>query len=319
MNKRERVLAVIHGCQPDKIPAGFWLHFPAEAHYGPNAVTTHLDFFQNSQTDIGKVMNENLIPKDPALNTAADWSDLRPLPLDSDYFRRQVELVRQVADSAGRDAVVLATIHGVVASASHLIGGPTIYDTDRNILARHLRENPAGMRHGLQIVADYLAALTRACLEAGADGIYYAALGGERTLYTDDQFAEFIRPLDLQVLAAAAGRKGFNVLHLCKDGLNLDRFRDYPGEVVNWGIYADNPGLSAARDYFPDKIVLGGLDDRSGVLVDGNAAEITAAVHDILDRIGDTPFILGADCTLPAEIDLARIRTAIAALNSYRR
>lgn len=317
MDKRDRVMAVIQGQQADKVPTGFWLHFHRDSFYGEQAVRTHLRFFDESGTDICKVMNENLIPKDPALESAADWSAVGPIPTDSAFFTRQVDLVRSIVQAVDGKAVVLATIHGVVASASHLFGGPTIYDTDREILVRHLRENPEGMKHGLRRVADYLCALTRACLAAGADGIYYAALGGERVMYDDREFAEIIRPLDLEVLEAASGRACFNVLHVCKDHVNLERYLDYPGEVINWGIYEQNPSLTEGKRLFPDKILLGGLDDRSGVLVDGNDAEIAEAVQTVIQEMGDAPFILGADCTLPSEIDLHRIRVAVKAAIRY--
>lgn len=313
MNKRERVMAVIEGRKADKVPAGFWLHFPPGAEHGEAALAAHLEFFAESGTDICKVMNENLLEQDASLRTAANWAALQPFRTDGGGFARQVELVRQVAAAVNGEAIVLATIHGVVASASHVLGGPTIYDTDRNQLARDLRDQPEAMRHGLSLVADYLAALARACLEAGADGIYYAALGGEKDFYTDEEFASFVRPLDLKVLEAASGRKGFNVLHLCKDDLNLERYRGYPGDVVNWGVHGRNPSLEQGRALFPGKVLLGGLDDRSGVLVEGSPEEIAAAVRAVVEQNSSGPFILGADCTLPTGIDPARIRAAVAA------
>jgi len=319
MDKRERVLAVMNGQKPDKVPSGFWLHFGPEAFHGEKAVSTHLRFFEDSKTDICKIMNENLIPQDHELKTAADWSNLQPLKTDSEGFIRQVELVRTVADAVKDKVFLLATIHGVVASASHLVGGPNLYDVNRKILVRHLRENPEGMKHGLRIITDYLVALAQACLDAGADGIYYAALGGERAMFDDHEFAEVIRPLDLQVLEAADGRTCYNVLHICKEHVNLERYLGYPGEVVNWGIHERNPSLTEGKAIFPGKILLGGLDDRSGVLVDGSKEDITAAVHAVLDEMGDELFFLGADCTLPSDIDLNRIRLAVDAVNSYHK
>ena len=38
MTKKERVLAVLRGETPDRIPAGFWLHFPESAFHGDEAV-----------------------------------------------------------------------------------------------------------------------------------------------------------------------------------------------------------------------------------------------------------------------------------------
>ena len=73
MNKRERVLAAVAGDKPDRVPGGFWLHFPPGFEAGEEAVKRHLEFFDKSGTDLCKVMNENSLPDNPALNKAADW------------------------------------------------------------------------------------------------------------------------------------------------------------------------------------------------------------------------------------------------------
>jgi uroporphyrinogen decarboxylase len=55
---------------------------------------------------------------------------------------------------------------------------------------------------------------------------------------------------------------------------------------------------------------MGGLD-RHGAIASGSEEEIRATVQDVLH---DAPerYILGADCTLPGDIDWDNIRTAIA-------
>ena len=65
---------------------------------------------------------------------------------------------------------------------------------------------------------------------------------------------------------------------------------------------------------FKDRAILGGLDDRSGVLVDGSEEEIRQAVRKVLGQMQGRRFVLGADCTLPTEIDYNRIRTAVEAV-----
>ncbi|MEI3176296.1 MAG: hypothetical protein V8S96_07430 [Lachnospiraceae bacterium] len=40
------------------------------------------------------------------------------------------------------------------------------------------------MKHVFGILADYLTTLSKECLAAGCDGVYYAALGGEDFLLT---------------------------------------------------------------------------------------------------------------------------------------
>ena len=71
--------------------------------------------------------------------------------------------------------------------------------------------------------------------------------------------------------------------------------------------------LEEGRKMFPDAAVMGGLANRSGVLVEGTEEEIRQAVRKVVDGFGRTGFILGADCTLPTGIPVWRIRAAVEA------
>lgn len=317
MNKRERVMAVVEGRKPDRIPSGFWLHFPPGNDCGKAAEDIHIDFFQRTGTDICKVMNENLLPMDESIKTPSDWSHIRPFNKKADFVVRQIDLVKRVCDRMAGEAVVLSTIHGVVASISHVLGGGALYDRDKLLQVRHMRQNPQGMRAAYEAVTEILQYLAEETLRAGADGIYYAALGGEKYGHTDEEFETFVRPGDLAVMDAAKGRKCFNVLHICKDNIDLGRYALYPGEVVNWGVYSDNLSLEEGRKLFPGRVILGGLDDRSGVLVEGTLEQIRTEVKQVIDGFGREGFILGSDCTLPTEIDYERIRCAVEAAAAY--
>lgn len=317
MNKRERVMAVVEGRKPDRIPSGFWLHFPPGNDCGKAAEDIHIDFFQRTGTDICKVMNENLLPMDESIKTPSDWSHIRPFNKKADFVVRQIDLIKRVCDRMAGEAVVLSTIHGVVASISHVLGGGALYDRDKLLQVRHMRQNPQGMRAAYEAVTEILQYLAEETLRAGADGIYYAALGGEKYGHTDEEFETFVRPGDLAVMDAAKGRRCFNVLHICKDNIDLGRYALYPGEVVNWGVYSDNLSLEDGRKLFPGRVILGGLDDRSGVLVEGTLEQIRAEVKQVIDGFGREGFILGSDCTLPTEIDYERIRCAVEAAAAY--
>ncbi|WP_343207955.1 uroporphyrinogen decarboxylase family protein [Anaerolentibacter hominis] len=317
MTKKERVLAVLNGQKPDEIPSGFWLHFPEGFENGEPAVSMHLKFFEESRTSICKIMNENTIPKNPLINTAADWSDIKPIPKDDPIIVNQIALVKEICGKMKGEAVMVATIHGIVASTFHCLCGVNHYNEKRMMLPEMLRENPEGLKKAFGVVADYLSYLAAECVKAGCDGIYYAALGGEKFMFTDEEYEEFVKPFDLQVLNAVKDAP-CNILHMCKDGLNLNRYAGYPAAVYNWGIYSDNPSLVEGRKLFgEDKVYLGGLDDRSGVLVDGSDEDIIKAVHSVMDEFGTDRFILGADCTLPTDVELHRVHVAIDAANSY--
>lgn len=311
MNKYERVMAAYRGDRPDQVPCAFWYHFPRGYESGDAAVQIHLDFFRDSHTDLCKIMNENSCPDDSAIQTAADWANLKPFTMQEDFIVRQVELTKAVMAQMKGKAVVLATVHGLVASAYHILGGVELYDRDGTVLGRHVRENPEGMRHAFAIITDYLKKLCRAFLDAGADGIYFASLGGERRMFTDTEFAQFIAPYEIEVLKEIADAPCFNILHMCKSDLNLNRYLDYPVDVLNWGVYEHNISLEEGRKLFGDhKVYLGGLDDRDGIFVDGTLKEIQKTAQELVNAFGWKRFILGADCTLPTGLSAERMQAA---------
>lgn len=317
MTSRERVFAALEGKPVDRIPVGFWFHFPKEQHHGDAAVKAHKDFLQQSGTDILKIMTENLIPTQGYIKKATDWKQLKPFARNSQFIVDQIDIVKRVLEQAKGEVAVLTTVHGVVASTWHAYVGPDEYETRRGELAQMLREDKEAMLYGMDVVTEAVMMLTEEMMRAGVDGIYYAALGGEKNIFTDEEFAEYIKPRDLKIMQAANGRTGFNVLHMCKDGLNLNRYADYPCDVVNWGVYENNPSLEEGLKIFPGKVLLGGLDDRAGVLVDGPDAAIEDEVCSILKRMEGNRFILGADCTLPTEIPFSHIQAAVNGTKKY--
>ena len=118
-------------------------------------------------------------------------------------------------------------------------------------------------------IADALCELVSASAALGVDGIYYAALGGERHFFTDEEFYQWIAPFDRRILQTARQAGVYTFLHICKENLNMQRYKDYGGlvDVVNWGVYETDFPLEAGRELFPQAAIMGGLANRSGVLV----------------------------------------------------
>ena len=79
---------------------------------------------------------------------------------------------------------------------------------------------------------------------------------------------------------------------------------------MNWGIYEAPFSLEEGKKLFPGTAIMGGLANRSGVLVEGTKEEIEDRVRQIIEENGKTGFILGADCTIPTEIEYWRVRAA---------
>lgn len=312
MNKKERIAAVVNHQKSPETPVGFWLHFPKEAHKGVPAVKAHMDFVRQTDTDILKVMNENVFYDGVThIYSTADIPKFRGYSRQDEIFRNQMDVIRAVADQAQGEYPIISTIHGLVVSAFHETGFSGNYTSMGYGLAIFCREKPEEMKRVFRTIAESLMELVDCSLEAGADGIFYAALGGERNFFTDEEYAAFVRPYEQMVYDYIKSRTPLNVLHICKSNIELKRFAYLNPAIVNWSVYQNKISLSEGARIFPDSVVLGGFPDRSGVLVDGSLDDIRAHTAAVLKEMKDTPFIVGSDCTLPTEIDLDRIRLVV--------
>lgn len=321
MNKRDRVMAVIAGKEPDAIPSSFSLHFPAEVKKGEAGIKAHLEFFTETDVDIMKVMNENLTPSVSGISRPDDWKKIPTYTRHDTFITAQADFVKRIRDSYQEDALCLCTIHGICASMVHPMRPQyqALYDI-RAIQLAHYRENPQVYLDATKRIAESQCYMVEEVIKAGADGIYYAALGGEKDIYTDEEFATVLKPYDLQIMNACKAMGKPVVLHMCKKHLAIDRFRDYADscDIVNWGIYENDISMEEGMKVFPGKTVMGGLANRSGVLVDGTEQQLVDEVHRLVGEMKSKKFILGADCTLPTDIPYSRIRTAVKAARDCR-
>lgn len=310
MNKRERVIAAIEGREVDHVPVGFSLHFPEGKERGEEGVQAHLEFFRQTGTDIIKIMNENLVPDVGEIRTPRDWDKIPSYSLKDGFMKQQIEMVKEILEQAEGDAFSLGTLHGICASAIHPIEARYGYEHVRELFCTHIRENGQPVLEAFKRITDGMCALAVKYRELGLDGIYYAALGGERNYFTDDEFGEMIEPFDLEILKASREAGGRNFLHMCKDHLNMKRYEAYGplADVVNWGVYETGFTLEEGRRLFPGTTVMGGFANRSGVMTEGTVEELRQEAKKIIRDYGKTGFILGADCTLPTEIPYERIR-----------
>lgn len=312
MNKIETFKAALAGAPVDYVPSGFWLHFPEEDWTGKAAIRAHLDFYREADPDVVKVMNEYRYRMDTPISRLEDWATWKPLKTKGGYYQGQLDIIKGVADKLGGEAPILATIHGVYISAFH--GGrrtEATFDMP-HLLTQHLKECPEAVMPAFRSVTDSLIELSLACLEAGASGIFYSSIGGESDRFDEETFTRYLKPFEVEILDEVSRHTDQIVLHVCKPQPRLAPYADYRAAAVNWAVHESEVSLEAGAKLF-EKTVLGGLDDRSGVLIDGTKEQIQSAVRDIIERFGREKLILGADCTLPTNISSARIRTAVEA------
>jgi len=316
MTKRERMVAALEMADVDCVPSCFSLHFPKDRSSGKEGVEAHLDFFRASGVDAAKIMNENLVPS-PGKGTAFPdgYKLVKGFSRKSYFINRQIEFTKEILGSLDGEYFTLGTLHGICASALHPIEQSGYgYEEARRIQTECIRTNPRVTEDAFKRIADGMCSLARGYKEAGVDAVYYAALGAEGRYLTDEEFERFFKPYDLQIMEAIKGEGMHCILHICKDGLEMSRYKDGYSmfcDAVNWGVHEVPFSLEDGRKLFSGKAVMGGMANRSGVLVDGTDEEIRREVDSIISSYGKRGFILGADCTLSTGQDMHRLSVAI--------
>lgn len=319
MTKRERVIAAIEGRETDGIPSSFSLHFPEGQVVGDPAVEAHLAFFQATDTDILKIMNENLVPCCGMIRTPQEYYEKIPvITRKTKFIDDQIEMTKKILDRADKDAFTLGTLHGICASGVHpfeKMGDGFTLSEMRQIQVDFLRWDEEKMLAALHRIADGMCELAAAYVkEAGLDAVYYAALGAETKWFTEEEFERWIKPMDLQIMRAIKDTGAYCFLHMCKSGLNMKRYdADYAAlsDVVNWGVYEAPLSMEEGRRLFEGITVMGGLKNRTGSLVEGTKEDVRRDVREVVQSFGRRGLILGADCTLATEQDLSLLRAAV--------
>ena len=315
MTKKERVLAVLNGKLPDRVPVCFWHHFgslpPKET------VSAHIRYFNESGEDILKMMCDEFFtyPMRDA-KTPEELLALKPLGRDSYYVRGQAERAGQINDALKGEVVTFYNAFSPYATLKHTIG------QDAALALLHEHEDAA--THMLEIICEDTIYMIEGVLkESGTTGMMLCLQGAEDGLFTDEEYARLIAPTERRVIEAARSLSDTNLLHLCGwDGIkdHLERWKDYQTKIVNWDVDVEEISLKQGKEYFGGRVVLGGFNNRPGkTLHAGSKEDIQAFTKQLLAETGEQGVILGADCSVPADIDLARIHWVIEAAEEFAR
>ena len=312
MNKRELLLSLIGGQPPpDYMPAAFFMHFDSTYHQGQAAIDKHLEFFRATGMDFVKIQYEQTLPSSTPIHKPEDWASCPRYP--AEFFEPTIRVVEGLVKAAKAEVLVIMTLYSPFMWARQLAGDM--------VLADHLRENPAAVNKGLEIMTDNVLNLVRGCMRAGIDGFYASSQGGEAERFKGtDTFRKYVVPTDLAVWNEIKDCP-FNVLHVCdyEGGYeDLSPFLDYPGQVVNCSLKLGNRTLTPKEvSKMFGRPFMGGLD-RLGVIATGSLEEIRQAVYGILSEAPER-FILAADCTVPSNIPWDHLKTAISLAHRYRK
>lgn len=271
MTKRQRVMAALGGETVDRVPLAFWMHDFAGENSAAGLASETLRLARAFDWDwlkpqsraqcfaemwgltyrpSGARATPYTVIHHPARG-AADLARLRPADPAAGALGEQLEALRAIRAAVGPDTPVVWTVFAPLMVLAYLLPG------GRDQALALLRSDPGPVTHALGVMTDTLAVYARACLTAGADGLFYATNVATRALLTPAECRRFQRPWDLRVLEAAAGAR-FNILHLCGDDIRLDEFTNYPVAAFSLAAGGENPSLAEVHRR-TGRAIVGGL------------------------------------------------------------
>ncbi len=325
MNKRERLEKTIADEPTDRVPVALWRHFPGDDQRAGDLASSVIAWQRQYDWDfvkvtpassfcltdygiqdrwVGSLEGTREFTRQVVIKSL-DWTDLRPLDPTKGSLARQIETLLLVksglsnsTNGATDDPPILQTIFSPLAQAKHIADPVTVI--------KHMRTAPDRLKTGLNMITDSTLRFIDSIRRSKIAGIYYAVqLGGYGDM-TPQEYAEFGRPYDLQILKALPNDWWFNMLHLHGDAPMFDMFLDYPVQALNWHDRETEPNLTAGKAKFKGA-VCGGLGHWDAVH-NGTPSDVRTQARDAIQQMEGRRFILSTGCVTMITSPLSNIR-----------
>jgi uroporphyrinogen decarboxylase len=325
MTRRQRISAAVNRQPVDRVPYAVWRHFPQVDRNPAGLAQATLRFHERYASDFLKItppggyaveawgcVESNEVRPDGhrpcascAVQRPEDWKKIRPLdPASAAGWNQHLEtIIRMGFDRRIGDAVVMPTLFSPLSLARKLSG---------ERLAQDLREHPGLVTDALEAITETVVRFADIALTEGVSGIFYSIQAASRSLYSEEQYAEFGEPYDRRVLESVRGRSALTIVHCHGDQLMFDRLARLPGHAWNWDDRATPPSLAEGLTQVPGAVI-GGLNQWK-TLRDGTPEAAAAEAQDAVAQTGGVGLIVGPGCVLPMETPDPNVAAVIKAL-----
>ena len=326
MTKQERIKAALAGKAVDRVPVGFWRHWPGDDQNAESLAHVALEFQQQYDLDFikipvsstycaadygmkheyrGSLMGDREY-LDHIVKNADDWDRIEPLDVTKGNYGQNLQALRLIIEKRESDTPVIFTIFNPLAMAAYLAGDET--------LLVHLRRYPDKVEKALKALTETCSRFAKIVIAEGADGIFLSTRWASYELMSEDEYLRFGKPGDLAVLAASSGG-WFNVLHLHGQYPMFSALSDYPVQAINWHDRTAWPGFTEARKLFRGAL-MGGIEQYR-ILNLGSPVDVESQVHDAINLTKGRRLIITPGCTYPMSVPHCNLTSMRRAVDTY--
>ncbi len=316
LSHRERIEKALAHEKTDRLPFGFWWHFPNQDRAPRRFAQLSLELQQKLDLDFIKFSPYGLysvvdwgvtldvrggklppVQAEYPIKKPEDWRKLRRFRGTEGEYLIVLEAQRIALSEMRLRVPLVQTVFSPLTTALKLAGP--------NTLLTHLRDAPTAVHAGLAIISETTRGFAAEALARGADGLFCASQTANEGYLTRAEYVEFAKKYDLVVLEAAKGHSWFNILHLHGEKVMFDEALDYPVQALNYHDREAGPSLAEMRKR-TRKCLVGGIGHDT-TLVHGTPADVDAQVQDAWRQVDRRGLILGPGCVASLESPEANI------------
>lgn len=329
----ERIKSLLVGGPIDRVSVAAWQHFPQDDQNPTSLANATIRFQREYGWDLvkvtpaqtylaelwglessyrGDIIGRRTITSQP-ISRIDDWADvLRPTlsSIGTSYFKA-IEASRR---GLGDECVILSTVFSPISIARYLAGD--------ELLAASLRLRRDDVRRFLCCAAQIGSEVIRRAAEAGADGAFISLFMSGAAWHSFDDYMVLLEESEGSLLRSVTSG-WFNVAHFHSVYPWLTSLAAWPSiQGLSWDIYNGEPSLEEVAVLCPEKVLIGGVDQRDWLLM-GSSEEVAHRVRDIVrfskDATGSScanRLIIAPGCTISQETPKANLRALRNAVES---
>ncbi|MEO8458306.1 MAG: uroporphyrinogen decarboxylase family protein [Chloroflexota bacterium] len=307
MTKTARVDAALNGHAVDHVPVSAWWHDYEREWSAEQLAEATLDYYHTYDWDYIKVnprfsyyaedwgatyrRYDDRMPEidKPAVSSPEDLHKIGPLDVTQGAYGQQVQALRLIAQALADEAPFIQTVFSPLAVMTRLTGSI-------KFTQKLMREAPDELLASFEPITRTLIDYSKACVDAGASGIFYAAVEwGTADNISWEDYERFGTPFDVRILEEMSGSR-LNVLHVCRERNHLLNVLDYPVAAFHWDVHgAGNPNFTDVLSR-GNKAVMGGVAVKT--LLDREPSDITAEANKARAEADDVRFLLAPGCSI---------------------
>ncbi|MFY9612544.1 MAG: uroporphyrinogen decarboxylase family protein [Tissierellaceae bacterium] len=326
MTKKERIIAAINKEEVDRIPFSIWYHVPhvdqdpvalaeetiRQAHLYDVDFIKMMPFGNYGAHDFGLsctfycTEDQPVLERKFAIDDVKEWAELEAVPGYFGSHGKQVQYAKELRKQLkGEEIPYVQTIFSPLTTAKKLAGDRVLED---------LRTHPEYVHKALQAITETTIDFVKLNIKEGVAGFFFATQCATTDLLTVEEYEEFGKKYDLQVMEAFKDETYFNIIHAHGDNTMFELLADYPVQCINWHDRWAEPTMAEARK-ITDKCLLGGINEKWLSSADPN--EIKEHIRQVVLEAGPKGMMITPGCVATLDtpkINFVAARTAVEGL-----